>query len=41
MALIGLAGIRERLREVDGKFELSSTTEGTVSRVSLMVTVGN
>ncbi len=35
---LGLAGIRERLREVDGKVELSSTTEGTILRVSLLVT---
>jgi signal transduction histidine kinase len=35
---IGLAGIRERLREVDGKLDLSSTTEGTILRVSLLVT---
>ncbi len=34
---IGLAGIRERLREVDGKLELSSTSEGTILRVSLLV----
>src|SRR6266403_2918958 len=33
---IGLAGIRERLREVDGKLELSSTSEGTILRVSLL-----
>jgi PAS domain S-box-containing protein len=35
---VGLAGIRERLREVDGKVDISSTTEGTVLRVSLLVT---
>ena len=35
---VGLAGIRERLREVDGKLELSSTTEGTILLVSLLVT---
>jgi PAS domain S-box-containing protein len=35
---VGLAGIRERLREVDGKLDLSSTTEGTILRVSLLVT---
>jgi PAS domain S-box-containing protein len=34
---VGLAGIRERLREVDGKLDLSSTTEGTILRVSLLV----
>ena len=33
---VGLAGIRERLREVDGKLDLSSTTEGTILRVSLL-----
>jgi signal transduction histidine kinase len=35
---VGLAGIRERLREVDGKLELSSTADGTILRVSLRVT---
>ena len=35
---IGLAGIRERLREVDGKLDLSSTEDGTILRVSLLVT---
>jgi PAS domain S-box-containing protein len=35
---VGLAGIRERLREVDGKLDLSSSRDGTVLRVSLMVT---
>jgi PAS domain S-box-containing protein len=35
---IGLAGIRERLREVDGKLELSSTAEGAILRVSLRIT---
>ncbi len=35
---IGLAGIRERLREVDGKLDLSSSGDGTVLRVSLPVT---
>jgi PAS domain S-box-containing protein len=35
---LGLAGIRERLREVDGKLDLSSTTDGTILRVSLLVT---
>src|SRR5258708_11637989 len=35
---VGLAGIRERLREVDGKLDLSSSGDGTVLRVSLMVT---
>jgi PAS domain S-box-containing protein len=34
---VGLAGIRERLREVDGKLDLSSTTGGTILRVSLLV----
>ena len=34
---IGLAGIRERLREVDGKLDLSSTKDGTILRVSLLV----
>jgi PAS domain S-box-containing protein len=34
---VGLAGIRERLREVDGKLELSSSGDGTVLRVSLLV----
>jgi PAS domain S-box-containing protein len=32
---MGLAGIRERLREVDGKLDLCSTTDGTILRVSL------
>jgi PAS domain S-box-containing protein len=35
---IGLAGIRERLREVDGKLDLSSTEDGTILRASLLVT---
>jgi PAS domain S-box-containing protein len=35
---VGLAGIRERLREVDGKLHLSSSGDGTVLRVSLLVT---
>ena len=35
---IGLAGIRERLREVDGKLDLSSTAEGAILRVSLRIT---
>ena len=35
---VGLAGIRERLREVDGKLDLSSTADGTILRVSLLVT---
>jgi len=35
---VGLAGIRERLREVDGKFELTSTSDGTTLRVSVQVT---
>jgi PAS domain S-box-containing protein len=35
---VGLAGISERLREVDGKLDLSSTAEGTILRVSLLVT---
>jgi PAS domain S-box-containing protein len=34
---VGLAGIRERLREVDGELDLSSTTNGTILRVSLPV----
>jgi PAS domain S-box-containing protein len=34
---VGLAGIRERLREVDGKLDLSSTSDGTILRVSLLV----
>lgn len=33
---VGLAGIRERLREVDGKLDISSSIEGTVLRVSLL-----
>ncbi len=35
---VGLAGIRERLREVDGKLDLASSGDGTVLRVSLLVT---
>src|SRR5258705_11848696 len=35
---VGLAGIRERMREVEGKFDLSSTTDGTIFRVSLLAT---
>ena len=35
---VGLAGIRERLREVDGKLELSSSGDGTILRVSLLAT---
>ena len=35
---VGLAGIRERLREVDGKLDLSSTSDGTILRVSLLAT---
>jgi PAS domain S-box-containing protein len=35
---VGLAGIRERMREVEGKFDLSSTTDGTILRVSLLAT---
>jgi signal transduction histidine kinase len=35
---VGLAGIRERLREVDGKLDLSSSGDGTILRVSLPVT---
>jgi len=35
---VGLAGIRERLREVDGKLDLSSTADGTILRVSLPAT---
>jgi signal transduction histidine kinase len=34
---VGLAGIRERLREVDGKLDLASTTDGTILRVSVPV----
>lgn len=34
---VGLAGIRERLREVDGTFDLTSTQDGTTLRVSLLV----
>jgi signal transduction histidine kinase len=34
---VGLAGIRERVREVDGKLDLSSTTDGTILRVSVPV----
>jgi len=33
---VGLAGIRERLREVDGTLELSSTSDGTTLRVSVL-----
>jgi two-component system, NarL family, sensor kinase len=32
---VGLTGIRERLREVDGKLDLSSTASGTVLKVSV------
>ena len=35
---VGLAGIRERLREVDGQLDLSSSGDGTVLRVSLLAT---
>jgi signal transduction histidine kinase len=35
---VGLAGIRERLREVDGRLGLSSSGDGTILRVSLLVT---
>ncbi len=35
---VGLAGIRERIREVDGKFDLHSTSDGTILRVSLLAT---
>jgi PAS domain S-box-containing protein len=35
---VGLAGIRERLREVDGKLDISSSGDGTVLRVRLLVT---
>ena len=35
---VGLAGIRERLREVDGKLDLSSSADGTILRVSLLAT---
>lgn len=34
---VGLAGIRERLREVDGTLDLTSTPNGTILRVSLLV----
>jgi two-component system, NarL family, sensor kinase len=34
---LGLAGIRQRLREVDGNLDLSSTCDGTILRVSLLV----
>jgi two-component system NarL family sensor kinase len=34
---VGLAGIRERLREVDGQLDISSSTDGTILRVSLLV----
>ncbi len=34
---VGLAGIRERIREVDGKLDLSSTTDGTILRVGVPV----
>ena len=32
---VSLAGIRERLREVDGTLDLSSTSDGTTLRVSV------
>jgi PAS domain S-box-containing protein len=35
---VGLAGIRERLREVDGKLDISSSTDGTILRVSMLAT---
>lgn len=35
---VGLAGIRERLREVDGELDISSSTDGTILRVSLLAT---
>jgi PAS domain S-box-containing protein len=35
---VGLAGIRERLREVDGNLEISSSADGTILRVSLLAT---
>jgi signal transduction histidine kinase len=35
---VGLAGIREQLREVDGKLDISSSTNGTILRVSLLAT---
>jgi PAS domain S-box-containing protein len=35
---VGLAGINERLREVGGKLDLSSSGDGTILRVSLLVT---
>jgi PAS domain S-box-containing protein len=34
---VGLTGIRERLREVDGKLDISSSTDGTILRISLLV----
>jgi len=33
---VGLTGIRERLREVDGNLQISSSTDGTTLRVSLL-----
>lgn len=35
---VGLAGIRERLREVDGKLDISSSADGTILRFSLPAT---
>ena len=35
---VGLAGIRERLREVDGELDISSSTNGTILRASLLAT---
>jgi two-component system, NarL family, sensor kinase len=35
---VGLTGIHERLREVGGKLDISSSSEGTILRVSLPVT---
>jgi two-component system NarL family sensor kinase len=35
---VGLAGIYERLREVGGKLDISSSSEGTILRVSLPIT---
>jgi two-component system NarL family sensor kinase len=35
---VALVGVRERLREVDGKLDLSSTSDGTILRVSFPVT---
>jgi two-component system, NarL family, sensor kinase len=35
---VGLTGIHERLREVGGKLDISSSSDGTILRVSLPVT---